>query len=171
MMKVLIVSDSHGLTKELAWIKNRHQDVDAMIHCGDSELPKNAEELSGFLTVRGNCDFEKGFPNEIVESIGNTRFLICHGHLYNVKMTLMNVYYRAKEVDANIVCFGHSHVALAERIDNTVFINPGSIRIPRMRKEKTYVILQVKDKEIIVDFYDLDGNIVASLSQRFMIAE
>ncbi len=40
-MKVLIMSDSHGLTHEISIIKERHkQDVTAMIHCGDSELDK-----------------------------------------------------------------------------------------------------------------------------------
>ena len=38
-MKVLFVSDSHGLTAELEILVEKHQDeVDLFIHCGDSEL-------------------------------------------------------------------------------------------------------------------------------------
>ena len=38
-MKVLFVSDSHGLTAELEKLVENHQDeVDLFIHCGDSEL-------------------------------------------------------------------------------------------------------------------------------------
>ena len=38
-MKVLIVSDSHGLTTELEKLMENYQDeVDLFIHCGDSEL-------------------------------------------------------------------------------------------------------------------------------------
>lgn len=37
-MKILICSDSHGLTDELIELKKRHGDMDYYIHCGDSEL-------------------------------------------------------------------------------------------------------------------------------------
>ncbi|UTW68917.1 metallophosphoesterase family protein [Anaerobacillus sp. HL2] len=42
-MKVLIISDSHGLKEELFELLNRYEkEVDAIVHCGDSELPKTA---------------------------------------------------------------------------------------------------------------------------------
>lgn len=47
-MKLLIVSDSHGLQEELLTIRERHADVDKMIHCGDSELPQDSKEMSSF---------------------------------------------------------------------------------------------------------------------------
>lgn len=164
-MKVLIVSDSHGLTGELLQIKRRHKhEVDAFIHCGDSELPKGADPIEDMLIVRGNCDFEAKFPNEIIQSIGSYRFFITHGHLYSVKSNLMRLKYRAEEQQAKIVCFGHSHIAGAEVIDGILFINPGSIFLPRMRKEKTYVILELSNGQAIVEFYDLNGEIVSNLS-------
>jgi uncharacterized protein len=169
-MKVLIVSDSHGLTQELEEIKKRHsEEVDAFIHCGDSELPPHSSELQNFLYVRGNCDFSKEFPLERIEDISGIRFFITHGHRYNVKMTLMNLYYRAQEINAKIVCFGHSHIAGAESINGTLFINPGSIYLPRMRKEKTYVLLEISDGKAKVCFYDIQGNKLPSLTQSFSI--
>ena len=58
-MRALIVSDSHGFTDELLMIKNRHKDeVDIMLHCGDSELEAASEEMDSFIAVRGNCDFD-----------------------------------------------------------------------------------------------------------------
>ncbi|NSL51561.1 metallophosphoesterase family protein [Calidifontibacillus erzurumensis] len=158
-MKVLIVSDSHGLKEELIELKNRYMtEVDAMIHCGDSELESSSNELSGFLVVKGNCDFDRSFPSDQLVNLNHLPFYITHGHLYNVKMTLLNLRYRAEEVGAKIVCFGHSHIAGAELIDGILFINPGSIRLPRMRKEKTYSILEIDDnKNAIVRFYSIDG--------------
>ena len=41
----------------------------------------------------------------------------------------MNLKYKAEEVNADIVCFGHSHVLGAEVIDGRLFLNPGSIRL------------------------------------------
>ncbi|WP_458412296.1 metallophosphoesterase family protein [Schinkia sp. CFF1] len=158
-MKVLIVSDSHGLTKELIALKNRYRDeVDAMIHCGDSELSSNANEMADFLAVRGNCDVDRNFLNDRLIPFGGVPFYITHGHLYNVKMSLLNLRYRAEEVGAKIICFGHSHVAGAELIDGMLFINPGSIRLPRVRKEKTYAILEIDDiQNGIVRFFTMDG--------------
>ncbi|WP_102345357.1 metallophosphoesterase family protein [Bacillus sp. Marseille-P3661] len=171
-MKVLIVSDSHGLNKELDIIINRHSnEVDAMIHCGDSERDADSQEMLNFITVRGNCDFDENYPLEQVKEIKNVSFYITHGHLYNVKLSLLNLKYRAEEVGASVVCFGHSHIAGAELIDGILFINPGSIRLPRLRNEKTYAIIEIDETLICtVHFYNSqDGSEINSLKGLFKI--
>ncbi|PLS16909.1 YfcE family phosphodiesterase [Bacillus sp. M6-12] len=168
-MKVLIMSDSHGLTDEVSRIKVRHRnEVAGMIHCGDSELSYGSLEMSGFLAVRGNCDFEGNYPEHISQDLAGFRFFITHGHLYNVKMTLMNLSYKAQEENAQIACFGHSHIAGSEMIGDTIFINPGSIRLPKQGPEKTYVILEVNSNEIKVNYYDTEGNSVDVLSKKYI---
>ncbi|MFC3883123.1 metallophosphoesterase [Bacillus songklensis] len=167
-MKVLIISDSHGLTKELAAIKKRHEyEVAAMIHCGDSELPADCAEMAGFYAVRGNCDYDSIYVNERIELIRDKTFYITHGHLHNVKMSLVNLHYKARETGAHIVCFGHSHEAGAEMIDGILMINPGSILLPRMRKEKTYVILSLENEDAEVTFYEVDGTKLEHMTARF----
>jgi putative phosphoesterase len=168
-MRVLIVSDSHSLTEELHTIKNRHKDVDALVHCGDSELQADSSEMEGFLAVRGNCDYDERYENEETLNIGEDLLYVTHGHLYNVKMTLMNLTYRAKERNAKVVCFGHSHIAGAEKIDQTLFINPGSIRLPNRRKERTYAILHYEENKATVNFYDHEGNEVKDLTNSFSL--
>lgn len=168
-MKVGIMSDSHGLTSEVEKIKARHQaEVDVFIHCGDSELEKADAIMEGLLAVRGNCDHDPAYPDYTVETIGDLRFLVTHGHLYNVKMTVMNLSYKAEEEQADIICFGHSHVAGSEMIDGKLYINPGSIRLPRNRKEKTYAILELTQKEAIIHYYDVEGNLVKDLSNTYI---
>ncbi|MFF2874749.1 metallophosphoesterase family protein [Gottfriedia sp. NPDC057991] len=157
-MKVLIVSDSHGLTKPLQEIADRYRDsVDLMIHCGDSELEENAKELKDYNVVRGNCDFRGEFPEEFIHRGNEYTIYATHGHLHGIKQSLQKLYYRCKEVGATIACFGHSHVLGAEVIDGVLFINPGSILLPRMRKEKTYAILETIGKKANVTFYNTDG--------------
>lgn len=168
MMKVLIVSDSHGLTTELVRIKDKHEhEVDLMIHCGDSELSAIEPCLDGYLVVHGNCDFEGDFPEEMIKEVGDLRLFITHGHRFSVKSTLLNLSYRAKEKKANIVCFGHSHSLGFEMINNVLFINPGSIRLPRGRLEKTYVILTIEKSEWNVKVYDLHRGEMGELVQNF----
>jgi len=169
-MKILIMSDSHGLTSEIIDIKNRHQDeVDLMLHCGDSELPYDCEELSGFIGVKGNCDFGSSLPDEVIEDLHGTTLYMTHGHLYNVKMSLMNLKYRAIETNAKIACYGHSHIAGAELIDGVVLINPGSIRLPVLRRQKTYAILEIKENLVNVTFFEVNGHIVNELTKEFSI--
>jgi uncharacterized protein len=157
-MKLLIMSDSHGWGEEIVQLVKRHQhEVDAMIHCGDSELQVDASELQGLKMVKGNCDFGADFPEDLIETFGSFVVYATHGHLYNVKMTHVPLSYRAEEVGANLVCFGHSHVATSFKEQGIVFINPGSFRLPRSPKEQTYVICEVTDSTIHVRFYERES--------------
>ncbi|APH04185.1 metallophosphoesterase [Bacillus weihaiensis] len=165
-MKALVVSDSHGLTKELDMIVKRHMtEVDFMLHCGDSELESTSSELSPFLGVKGNCDFGSDLPNDVISDLGELSFLMAHGHLYDVKSTLMRLNYRAAELGVNLVFFGHSHIAGAELINDILFINPGSIRLPVMRRQKTYAMISVEKREVTVTFYEVNGEVVEELSK------
>lgn len=170
MPKVLILSDSHGLTEEITRIKERHQ-LKHMIHCGDSELDMDAEVLDHFQIVGGNCDMDPEYPDEQVIVIEGIRFLIVHGHLHHVKSGLLPLSYRAKEVNAEVVCFGHTHIAGAEMMDGLLFINPGSIRMPRRIREKTYAVLEWDvTKKISVTFYTPDGEQVRELSYHAQLS-
>lgn len=170
MSKVLIVSDSHGLTKELSILRERHvNEVDLMIHCGDSELAPDDQVMSGYLTVLGNCDFGGGFPLETISEVAGRKFFITHGHRYSVKSTLMNLKYKAQELNAHIVCFGHSHVLGAEVIDGILFLNPGSIRLPKGRIEKTYIILDLLDEKIILSVFEINGQEILELAREFVL--
>lgn len=170
MGKILIVSDSHGLTNELKQLKEKNKgEVDYMIHCGDSELYANDPILEDFLIVRGNCDYEANFPNDRTENIEGMNVFITHGHRYSVKTSLMSLLYRAQELDAKIVCFGHSHVVGAEVIRGILFLNPGSICLPRGRQERTYMVLDVKQNDIELRVYDFDNGEIEELRQRFVL--
>jgi putative phosphoesterase len=159
-LKALIISDSHGLRDELIVIAERHMnDVNVMVHCGDSELEINAKELQDYKVVRGNCDFLGTFPEEVVHNLGEYKLFATHGHLYGIKQSLQSLYYRSQEVGAKIVCFGHSHIMGAELIEGVLFINPGSILLPRLRKEKTYAILEIVENQASVTFYTINGEI------------
>ena len=168
MSKVLVVSDSHGLTKELEVLRERHlDDVDLMIHCGDSQLMPEDKWISGYLTVMGNCDFGGEYPLDTTTEVAGRKFFITHGHRYSVKTSLMNLKYKAQEANADIVCFGHSHVLGAEVIDGTLFLNPGSIRLPRERLEKTYMVLDLLDDKIKLSVFELSGRELVDLSREF----
>ena len=55
----------------------------------------------------------------------------------------------------------------AEMIDGILFINPGSIRYPRGRKERTYVILEITEDSYVLKVYDTVKGEIIDLAQNF----
>lgn len=151
------MSDTHGDAEVIKKVKERHLDVDAIIHCGDSELPYDHTFLENTKRVRGNCDHDDRFPNEEVFELDNLTVFVTHGHLLNVKSTIMNLLYRAKELQADAVFFGHSHVLGVELVDNILFVNPGSLLKPRARVEKSYCLVEHISNEWIVQAFTDKG--------------
>ncbi|MGD7007701.1 metallophosphoesterase family protein [Metabacillus sp. 84] len=170
-MKVLIMSDSHGWTEEVAKVADRHKDeISAVIHCGDSELQADDPAVGSMWIVGGNCDFDARLPEELLKEAGPHRFLIVHGHLHSVKSSLMTLKDKAREAGAQIACFGHTHIAGSEMTDNILFINPGSLRLPRVRPERSYAIIQLDQQRADVNFYDLEGNPIKELEKSYSLA-
>ena len=101
-MKILVMSDTHRDTETMERVIEHWTDVDAVIHCGDSELAASYFESRSVHIVRGNCDFDEGFPEEVIVELGNEKILVVHGHRHNVKTTLMPLNYRAQEVQASL---------------------------------------------------------------------
>lgn len=162
-MKVLVVSDNHGQADVIQQLKARHkEDVEHFIHCGDSELPFNSPDMEGFYAVRGNCDFDNDYPQQLIKEVCSNRIFVTHGHLHQVKSSLMPIMYAAQEEEANIVCFGHSHIAGAEYTGGILFVNPGSISLPRMTRDKTYAIIEESNLDFFVHYYNEKGERLSS---------
>lgn len=63
------------------------------------------------------------------------------------------------EHEADIVCFGHSHIAYAEKIGEQLFINPGSIFLPRKYPTPSYVLLEWEEPtDISLRFFHVNGD-------------
>ncbi|MFC7684461.1 metallophosphoesterase [Ureibacillus sp. GCM10028918] len=156
-MKLLVMSDTHGDAEVIKQVREANQNVDAIIHCGDSELAFDHPYLEGIRKVRGNCDQDNRFPKEDLFEVEGIKVFVAHGHLLNVKSTIMNLLYRAQEVEANVAFFGHSHVLGAELVDNILFVNPGSLLKPRGIAEKSYVVVEFANHNWNVTAYNDKG--------------
>ncbi len=162
-MTILVVSDSHRLEHELREIVQRHRDeVTTFLHCGDSELDETNQVLVPFHVVKGNCDFFGDFPKLLVVEADGLRICLVHGHYFDVKSSLFDLQRRAKAEGCQVACFGHSHQVVAEEMDGVLMVNPGSIRLPRGRRQKTYVIMRHVNGEIEVCLHDLSGELLES---------
>ena len=58
-------------------------------------------------------------------------------------------------MEADIVCFGHTHRAFLEELDDIIFLNPGSLTFPKGFSNETYAIAKTSEKSIQIDVYDM----------------
>ncbi|QPC47146.1 metallophosphoesterase [Mangrovibacillus cuniculi] len=154
-MKWVVVSDNHGDSSVLEEIVKEHKaTADTFIHCGDSELLKSSPIMEHFHAVRGNCDMDREFPLHITEEVQGKKYLVVHGHMENIKMSLLPLTYKAKEAGVSFAFFGHSHLLGVEKMDEVIYLNPGSISLPRGGNPKTYAVITFDDLEIQVTYLD-----------------
>jgi putative phosphoesterase len=135
---VAVVSDTHRDSHSIEKILKKVNHAEVLIHLGDND--SDAEEIARkfkgrVISVRGNCDFGSSTESELVEEIGGVRFFITHGHRYDVKYGLTRLMFKAQEVNAEVVLFGHTHIALIERGQGIWFLNPGSASESRRGSE------------------------------------
>lgn len=152
-MKIVVVSDTHGMVGNVIKLINKLDDVDLIIHLGD--YLKDAIEIADKLDVKcvyvkGNCDiFSSGkVEEEKILEIEGRKLLLTHGHKYNVKYGLDRLYYKVKELEVDIVLFGHSHISINEQYDNILFLNPGSTTYPKGGTKESVALLTIDNKEI-----------------------
>lgn len=147
------MSDTHGDASIIKEVTQYVGLVDAIFHCGDSELNADHNSLQSFHVVGGNCDMDSSFPSEVITEVKDMKIYMTHGHLLQVKNTMIPIKLRAEEVGADVVLFGHSHLLGAEVLNKTLFLNPGSLTFPRGRAEKSYAIIEKSGFTWTVSFY------------------
>ncbi|WP_017379848.1 metallophosphoesterase [Paenisporosarcina sp. TG-14] len=152
-MRIVVISDTHGETNSIDQVRHAVGPVDAVFHCGDSELDTQHESLQDAFVVGGNCDWDSSYSAEVFTEVNGVKVFMTHGHLWQVKSTLMPLSTRAQELGADVVLFGHTHLLGAELIGNTLFVNPGSLELPRGRKEKSYAIIEKSQLKWMVTFF------------------
>ncbi|BAU26953.1 hypothetical protein DFP93_10436 [Aneurinibacillus soli] len=169
-MKLVVVSDTHGSMEHLAAIRERHGEA-CFFHCGDACYP--IAEEPDFVYVKGNCDRDRVMPEELITEQDGLVILQTHGDAYGVKQTGMRLRYRALEAGANLVLFGHTHVPTCVQDDGVLFLNPGSLLLPRSHPIATYAVLDGKTDgaciTVEVVFYALDGTRQAGLGGTYRL--
>jgi len=148
-MKVLIVSDIHGNYNNLNKVINDNKGFDYLLilgdilssFCGDDIINLLNSYNTKIIAVRGNCDnmnIEKlDFSLEnyfVVTPIDNKLFFLTHGHLYDRHSDL--------GVDYDVYLQGHTHVPMMIEENNKLYLNPGSITLPRGGSIKSYILYE-----------------------------
>ncbi len=133
-MKIIVFSDSHRELDGMRQVIDREK-PNYVFHLGDHD--SDAEQISQaypalpVAMVRGNCDGWSDTPTTLSFILGSLRFFLCHGHTYGVKGGCLRVVYAAREQNADVLLFGHTHEAYYECMDSVQggklhILNPGS---------------------------------------------
>lgn len=163
MTKFLIVSDTHGDREIIVDIFDKWRDsVAGIFYNGDSELAADDTVFDGVSTVIGNMDDDPDFVAARATTIDGITFFQTHGHLYdatqfNAWANLKLMATAAQEANAQVALFGHTHLEGAVVFDDILFINPGSIRLPKGPHANlggTYAVLDVTETRYDVRFYN-----------------
>lgn len=151
-MRVVVFSDSHGNYDVLERIMKRHkEDGDYFIHLGDGErefeLITYVYSGEKFLFVSGNCDWGTDRPDYDIVKIGGKTIFFTHGARFGVKGDLNIAKLFARKNEADILLFGHTHIAMTDYDDGLYIMNPGSCGRPR-EGAPSYGIIDITDAGI-----------------------
>ena len=129
-MRLLVLSDSHGHNERLSLAVEQAK-PDVILHLGDliddaRNLQKEYPNIE-FYMVKGNCDENSAGDKEQLLTLDGVKIFMAHGHIYKVKSSLIAYAHRAREVNADIALYGHTHRASVQQAHGIWFINPGQM--------------------------------------------
>lgn len=165
--KIGVISDLHGSledTKNVLEILESTTDLlicagDILYHGPRNHIPKNynpekvAELINKFpkkiIFARGNCDAEVDqalIKYPILQDISfvfieKVHIAITHGH----KIPNNNFDQFGSNNKINILVTGHTHIPLIENFSWGIYLNPGSIALPKNRFNKSYAIINIEN--------------------------
>ena len=176
-MKLMFASDIHGSLPATERIQERFAQSGArwLVLLGDvlNHGPRNAlpegynpaqvaerlnTQASRIIAVRGNCDSEVDqmllrFPNTAPWQqvlLPACRLFLTHGHLFGAE--------NIPPLEAgDVLVYGHTHIPVAEKRDEIVHFNPGSVSIPKggfaasygMLEENMLRVIALNDQRVI----------------------
>ena len=175
-MRILFISDIHGITDNLEYLDNdiKDQNIDKIVCLGDlyyagptygKEHNIDSSSILEFLNkysdilicMKGNCDSlvdvkASDFP--ICDGISLIRvddldIYITHGNEYS--------YDKNRKINrSGVLVYGHEHIPSIKKDDNMTYICVGSISLPRGGFPPTYAIYDNK----IITIYDINNTII-----------
>ena len=136
MTRIIALSDTHLENEKLpAFVAALASKADIILHAGDfvsAQCHVALSELGRLEAVRGNCDcpeLKRLLPQrKVIELEGIKIGLV---HMASHGSDLVGAEMMAREMDVQVLVFGHIHRPLIEK-GKRLLICPGSTTLPRM---------------------------------------
>ncbi len=160
--KWMIASDLHGSAHycKLLLERFREEQAERLVFLGDllyhgprNDLPEEYdtkavakllnEVKNSLLCVKGNCDSEVDqmvlhFPmlaEYAAIPVGDRLCYLTHGHKYGPENP-------PALMEGDLLMCGHTHVPTVQCRDGYIYLNPGSVSLPKENSPHSYVILE-----------------------------
>lgn len=138
-MKIVVISDNHGDFDVINRIVTANPNADLYLHCGDSQMFEY--EIYPFISVKGNNDFGKKYPQELYFDTPYGKLYMCHGNfLFGITPPLV------EKKDCKIFLYGHIHRRRLQKFNDTYVVCPGSTSYPRGNDEPSYLVIEFNNK-------------------------
>lgn len=173
-MKILVVSDIHGSEYYASKIEEiiKKEQPDKLILLGDLYYhgPRNpltkeynpqkvCEILNKYkdiiLATKGNCDAEVDemisefkMKDKIILEENGKKLYFTHGHKNNIDVL--------PDEEFDVLIYGHFHTGFIKEKDGKVFVNSGSISLPKNNTTNSYLIIENN----FIYLKDVEGNII-----------
>lgn len=175
-MKILFFSDIHGIITNLEYIDylEEQNSFDKIVVLGDLYYSGTNQPMEDSLYVKeflmkyqekliclkGNCDSDvdiksSDFPicnNLVLINVDGLDIYCTHGNEYNMEK---NRKFNCK----GILVHGHLHYPFIEKQEEMIYINTGSISLPRRNSKPSYLIYEDK----LFTLYTVNGDIIDSI--------
>ncbi len=157
-MKLIVLSDTHLKTGEIPQqLETLLEECDLIVHAGDFSTVEayQAFNASGKLkAVFGNDDvseLKRLLPERLKFEVESVKIGVVHEGGLSVTDTTAQGYL-AKEMEVDVLIFGHLHRPLIEKRD-VVLVCPGSPTKPRMSNPSVV--------ELVIEKGSINGRIIA----------
>ncbi|MCO6393279.1 YfcE family phosphodiesterase [Aliihoeflea aestuarii] len=146
-----IISDTHGLLREEA-IKLLYG-VDHIIHAGDIGEPNILQRLAAVAPVsaiRGNIDVQpwaSSLPDTIQTTLFGQKIYVIHDR--------NELAIAPAEMGIDLVISGHSHRASIERLNDVLYVNPGSAGPRRFTLPITLATIEIAGGQLSPNIREL----------------
>lgn len=151
-MYILVISDTHGRTGSIEKAIEAHPGIKHVFFLGD--CVRDIEDITFiykdrvFHIVQGNCDGYTMYKSADSVTLYGKNIFFTHGHTFSVKYGMERLYAEAERQSADLVLYGHTHIAKTEYADGVYFVNPGSLCSGR-DGGTSYAIVDITDAGIM----------------------
>ena len=162
-MRIIVYSDTHGSFAAHAEIFKRNENANAFIFLGDGE--RELDKIKALypdktiVNAAGNCDYCSMAPQSDLFMAKGVKILFTHGHTFGVKYSVNRLYYKAKEIDAKIALFGHTHCRYYSYEDGFISLIREVLLAPGTESLKAMLLLMLPIQELCAVMLTCDINI------------
>ncbi len=129
--------------------------IDLWLHAGDYVADAvELENITGIkvIKVAGNGDWMcPDIPEDEYIYAAGKKIWLTHGHKYQVKWGIATLQEITADNKADIVIYGHSHIYMEQRIKEQLFLNPGSVALPRDGKYGSFAVIKIPENKNFIE--------------------